>query len=48
MVLGIFGMSTYSLQRICKQSNYALENGRADKQRAVDKRQWRRAAQRER
>ncbi len=29
-------------------ANYAFENGRADKQRAFDKRQWRRAAQRKR
>ena len=28
--------------------NYALENGRADKLRAIGKRSWRRAAQRER
>ena len=29
-------------------SNYALENGRADKQRAFGKRPWRRASQRKR
>ncbi len=29
-----------------KAANYALENGRADKHRAMGKRLWRRAAQR--